>query len=422
MKVLIADQFEQSGIDAIVAAGCEVVYEPSLADRQLADALAARRPDVLIVRSTKVTETMLADTSLSLIVRAGAGVNTIDVNAASRRGIYVSNCPGKNSIAVAELTFALMLALDRRIAENVSDLRTGKWNKKEYSNARGLFGRTLGILGYGNIGQEVARRGLAFGMRVIVWSRRFNRGSELADQGSIASDRGSIVFDSRSPLPDPPVTIVHSPEAVADQADILTVHLALAGETRNLVNRSFLDRLRPGSYFVNTSRAEVVDQGALADAVRSRGIRVALDVFAKEPAASTGEFTDPLLTLPGVIGTHHIGASTEQAQEAIAAEAARIVRVYKETGKVPNVVNLATTTPATHMLVVRHRDRPGVLAHVFDHLRAGNLNVQETENIVFEGAEAAIARINLDREPPAALLATIAGGNQDILNLYLVKI
>jgi D-3-phosphoglycerate dehydrogenase len=403
MKVLIADQFEQSGIDAIAAAGCEVVYEPSLADRQLADALTARRPDVLIVRSTKVTEPMLADTTLSLIVRAGAGVNTIDVNAASRRGIYVSNCPGKNSIAVAELTFALMLALDRRIAENVSDLRTGKWNKKEYSNARGLFGRTLGILGYGNIGQEVARRALAFGMRVVVWSRRFDRGSGIGDQGSS-------------------VTVVHSPEAVADQADILTVHLALASDTRNLVNRSLLDRLKPGSYFVNTSRAEVVDHGALADAVRSRGIRVALDVFANEPAASTGEFIDPLLTLPGVIGTHHIGASTEQAQEAIAAEAARIVRVYKETGKVPNVVNLATTTPATHMLVVRHRDRPGVLAHVFDHLRAGNLNVQETENVVFEGAEAAIARINLDREPPAALLATIAGGNQDILNLYLVKI
>jgi D-3-phosphoglycerate dehydrogenase len=422
MKVLIADQFEESGIDAIVAAGCEVVYEPSLADRQLGEALTSRRPDVLIVRSTKVTETMLADTSLSLIVRAGAGVNTIDVNAASRRGIYVSNCPGKNSIAVAELTFALMLALDRRIAENVSDLRTGKWNKKEYSNARGLFGRTLGILGYGNIGQEVARRGLAFGMRVIVWSRRFNRGSGIGDQGSIALNPGSMPPDPGSPIPDPPVTVVHSPEAVADQADILTVHLALASDTRNLVNRSLLDRLTPGSYFVNTSRAEVVDHGALADAVRSRGIRVALDVFAKEPAASTGEFTDPLLTLPGVIGTHHIGASTEQAQEAIAAEAARIVRVYKATGKVPNVVNLATTTPATHMLVVRHRDRPGVLAHVFDHLRAGNLNVQETENIVFEGAEAAIARINLDGEPPAALLATIAGGNQDILNLYLVKI
>jgi D-3-phosphoglycerate dehydrogenase len=407
MKVLIADQFEQSGIDAIIAAGCDVVYEPSLADQQLADALTTRRPDVLVVRSTRVTEPMLADTSLSLIVRAGAGVNTIDVDAASRRGIYVSNCPGKNSHAVAELTFALILALDRRIAENVSDLRAGNWNKKEYSKARGLFGRTLGILGYGNIGQEVARRALAFGMRIVVWSRRFH---------------GSPIPNPGSPIPDPGVTVLHSPEEVAGQSDVLSVHLALASDTRNFVNGSVLDRLKPGSYVVNTSRAEVVDHAALADAVRARGIRVALDVFAKEPASATGEFTDPLLTLPGVIGTHHIGASTEQAQEAIAAEAARIVRVYKETGHVPNVVNLASTTPATHRLVVRHRDRPGVLAHVFDHLRAGNLNVQETENIVFQGAEAAIARINLDGEPPAKLLETIARGNQDILNLYLVKI
>jgi len=407
MKVLIADQFEQSGIDAIIAAGCDVVYEPSLADQQLADALTTRRPDVLVVRSTRVTEPMLADTSLSLIVRAGAGVNTIDVDAASRRGIYVSNCPGKNSHAVAELTFALILALDRRIAENVSDLRAGNWNKKEYSKARGLFGRTLGILGYGNIGQEVARRALAFGMRIVVWSRRFH---------------GSPIPNPGSPIPDPSVTVLHSPEEVAGQSDVLSVHLALASDTRNFVNGSVLDRLKPGSYVVNTSRAEVVDHAALADAVRARGIHVALDVFAKEPASATGEFTDPLLTLPGVIGTHHIGASTEQAQEAIAAEAARIVRVYKETGHVPNVVNLASTTPATHRLVVRHRDRPGVLAHVFDHLRAGNLNVQETENIVFQGAEAAIARINLDGEPPAKLLETIARGNQDILNLYLVKI
>jgi D-3-phosphoglycerate dehydrogenase len=412
MKVLIADQFEQSGIDAIAAAGCEVIYEPSLADQQLADALTMSQPDVLVIRSTKVTEPMLANTSLSLIVRAGAGVNTIDVRAASRRGIYVSNCPGKNSIAVAELTFALILALDRRIAENVNDLRAGRWNKKEYSKARGLFGRTLGVLGYGNIGQEVARRALAFGMRVVVWSRRFEESSHA----------GSRIPDPGSRIADPDVTAVHSPEDVAAQADILSVHLALAGDTRNLVSDSILNRLKPGSYFVNTSRAEVVDHAALADAVRNRGIRAALDVFVQEPASSTGEFSDALLTLPGVIGTHHIGASTEQAQEAIAAEAARIVRVYKETGKVPNVVNLATTTPATHMLVVRHRDRPGVLAHVFDHLRAGNLNVQETENIVFEGAEAAIARINLDGEPPSRLLHTIAHGNQDILNLYLVKI
>ena len=391
MKVLIADQFEQLGINGIAAAGCEVIYQPALADQHLADALASTKADVLVVRSTKVTEAMLAGASLSLIVRAGAGVNTIDVNAASRRGIYVSNCPGKNSIAVAELTFALILALDRRIPDNVADLHAGKWNKKEYSKAKGLYGRTLGIIGYGSIGQEVARRAVAFGMPVLIWSRSYQQGAS-------------------------------SPGEVAEKADILTVHLALAKETRNFIGASTLSRLRPGAYFINTARAEVVDQAALADAVGHRGIRVAVDVFANEPAGSTGEFSDPLVNLPNVIGTHHIGASTDQAQEAIAAEAARIVREYKKTGKVPNVVNLAKKTPATHMLVVRHRDRPGVLAHVFAHLRAGHLNVQETENVIFEGAEAAIARINLDGEPPAGLLRTIASGNQDILNLYVVKI
>jgi D-3-phosphoglycerate dehydrogenase len=415
MKVLIADQFEEAGIDGIKAAGCEVVYQPALADQALADALVSTAADVLVVRSTKVTNTMLAGGSLSLIVRAGAGVNTIDVDAASRRGVYVSNCPGKNAIAVAELTFALMLALDRRIAENVIDLRAGRWNKKEYSKAKGLFGRTLGIIGYGSIGREVAQRARAFGMTVVVWSRRFQQGSGSSDHGSSAA-----AFDRGSRIPDP--YPLPSAEEVAGQSDILSVHLALADGTRNFVSASILNRLKPGSYFINTSRAEVVDQAALAEVVRNRGVRAALDVFAQEPAGSTGEFADPIVMLPNIIGTHHIGASTEQAQEAIAAEAARIVRAYKETGKVPNVVNLATKTPATHMLVVRHRDRPGVLAHVFDRLRAANLNVQETENVIFEGAEAAIARINLDGEPPADLLKTIAGGNQDILSLYVVKI
>jgi D-3-phosphoglycerate dehydrogenase len=403
LKVLIADQFEQIGIDGITAAGCDVIYQPGLADQPLADAIASTCADVLVVRSTKVTEPMLAGGALSLIVRAGAGVNTIDVAAASRRGIYVSNCPGKNSIAVAELTFGLIIALDRRIADCAADLRAGRWNKKEYSKAHGLFGRTLGIIGYGSIGQEVATRALAFGMPVVVWSRRFQ------------SDPGSRIAD-------PGVTVLNSPEAVAERSDVLTIHLAATKDTRNFIGPPIVNRLKAGAYFVNTSRGEIVDHAALAGAVRTRHLRVALDVFAQEPSGSTGTFDDPLIGLANVIGTHHIGASTEQAQEAVAAEAARIIRVYKETGKVANVVNLATKTPATHMLVVRHRDRPGVLAHVFDCLRAGNLNVQETENIIFEGAEAAIARINLDGKPSAELLQTIAQGNQDILNLHVVKI
>jgi len=180
--------------------------------------------------------------------------------------------------------------------------------------------------------------------------------------------------------------------------------------------------MRNGASFINTARGEVVDQAALIKAMREKGIRVGLDVYASEPSAGQAPFTDPMKDEPNLYGTHHIGASTDQAQEAIAAETVRIVRSYKETGRVPNVINLARRTPATHMLVVRHRDRPGVLAHVFNHLRAANLNVQETENIVFEGAEAAVARINLDGAPSTRLCDTIKSENADVLDLQLVTL
>src|SRR4029450_7923807 len=173
MKILIADKFEQSGIEGLKAAGCEVVSDPDLKDDALRDAIAATGAEVLVVRSTRVTAPMLDAGRLSLVVRAGAGYNTIDVASASKRGIYVSNCPGKNAIGVAELAFALMLSLDRRVPDNVADLRAGKWNKKEYSKAQGLYGKTLGLLGVGSIGQEMIRRAAGFGLNVVLWSRRF---------------------------------------------------------------------------------------------------------------------------------------------------------------------------------------------------------------------------------------------------------
>jgi D-3-phosphoglycerate dehydrogenase len=418
MRVLIADKFEQSGIDGLKACGCEVMSQPDLKDDSLTAALAETNADVLIVRSTKVTEPMLDAGRLSLIVRAGAGYNTIDVAAASRRGIYVSNCPGKNAVAVAELAFALILALDRRVPDNVAELREGHWNKKEYSKAKGLFGRTLGILGAGNIAQEVIRRAAAFGMPVVLWSRRFageDRAATDADLKELnVTDAGGAAGLSLHFAP--------TPADVAARSEILSLHLALAPDTRNLVNANLLAKLPQGASLINTARGELIDHAALADAVRTRGLRVALDVFENEPTGPTGEYASPLLALPNVYGTHHIGASTDQAQEAIASETVRIVRTFKETGKVPNVVNLAQRTPATHRLIVRHRDRPGVLAHVFDCLRSKSLNVQETENIVFDGAQAAIARINLDGAPDAPLLDTIRRGNADILELQLVRL
>ncbi|MBX3276768.1 MAG: hydroxyacid dehydrogenase [Acidobacteria bacterium] len=400
MKILIADKFEQSGIEALHEAGCEVVSDPELKDDALANALRETQADVLVVRSTKVTEAMLDSGRLSLVVRAGAGYNTIEVKAASARGIYVSNCPGKNSVAVAELAFGLLLALDRRIADNVADLRAGRWNKKEYSKARGLYGKSIGLVGLGQIGREMIVRAHAFGMKVFGWSRSLTPES--------AVDMG-ITF--RQTIPE-----------LANDTEILSVHLALTPDTRGIINADVFEAMRPGTYFLNTSRAEVVDAAALAQAVKIKGIRAGLDVFADEPTSATGEFSDPLVSLPNVYGTHHIGASTEQAQEAIAAETVRIITTFLETGNVPNVVNLADRTPATHLLVVRHRDRPGVLAHVMHELKAALINVQEMENRVFSGAEAAIARIQLDSAPAEETIEKIRSGNAEIIEVNLLNL
>ena len=400
MRILIADKFEQSGRDGLNALGCEISFQPDLKDEPLVDAVAKEQPDVLIVRGTKVTEPMLAAGPLKLVVRAGAGYNTIDVAAASRRGIYVANCPGKNSIAVAELAFALILALDRRVADNVIALRAGEWNKKEFSKARGLFGRTLGLVGLGKIGQEMIPRAQAFGMPVVAWSR------------SLTAEKAERLGVER----------MDSPLDVARAADIVSVHVALKPDTKMLVNEAFFAAMNDGAYFINTSRGEVVDQNALVEAIHVKGIRAGLDVFAIEPTSAVADFEDPIANETNVYGTHHIGASTDQAQEAIAAETVRIIKTFKETGQVPNVVNLAAHTPATHRLVVRHLDRPGVLAQVLDAIKAESINVQEMENIVFDGAEAAVARINLDKAPSAATLTSLKNGGGDIIELDLLTL
>src|SRR5687767_8079664 len=400
MRILIADKFEESGRIGLRSIGCEISFQPDLKDDALVEAIAKEKPDVLIVRGTKVTEPMLEAGPLKLVVRAGAGYNTIDVAAASRRGIYVANCPGKNSVAVAELAFALMLALDRRVADNVIALRAGQWNKKEFSKARGLFGRTLGLVGVGKIGQEMIPRAKAFGMPVVAWSR------------SLTPERAEALGVERKA----------SPLDVADVADIVSVHVALKSDTRLFIGQDFFDAMNDGTYFINTSRGEVVDQAALTEAIHAKGIRAGLDVFAAEPTSGVAEFTDPIAQEANVYGTHHIGASTDQAQEAIAAETVRIVKSFKETGQVLNVVNLAARTPATHRLVVRHRDRPGVLAQVLEAIKAEQINVQEMENIIFEGAEAAVARINLDKAPSSETLEQLRAGNADVIELDLLTL
>ena len=401
MKVLIADKFEKVGIDGLKELGCTVISEPDVKADALPDLIRRVDPNILIVRSKKVNvDALRAGTALTLVIRAGAGIDTIDVAAASELGVFVSNCPGKNSIAVAELVMGLLLSCDRRIPDQVADLRQGKWNKAEYSKARGLHGRTLGIVGLGQIGREVAQRARAFGMRVVAWSRNLTHEE---------ADRLDLVY-------------ALTPLEVARLADAVTVNVAATPETKHLVNAEFLAAMKPGAYLINTARGSVVDEAALQQAVRERGIRAGLDVFQNEPAGGTGEFASAIAQTPGVFGTHHVGASTDQAQVAIAHEVIRIVQSFRATGEVPNVVNRLARSSATHVLTIRHRNRPGVLAHVFGVLAGAEINVEEVENIIYHGAQATLARIHLDGQPESSALTRIREGNPDIISAELSAI
>jgi D-3-phosphoglycerate dehydrogenase len=401
MKVLVADKFEKVGVDGLKDLGCTVLVEPDVKAEDLPARIREVDPHILIVRGKKVSgDALRAGTALTLVIRAGAGIDTIDVNAASSLGVFVSNCPGKNSIAVAELVLALLLSMDRRIPDQATDLRNGKWGKGEYSKARGLYGRTLGIVGLGQIGREVAARAQAFGMKVIAWSRSFTH--EEADRLGIA--------------------YAQTPLEVARLSDALSVNVAATADTRNLVNAEFLAAMRPGAYLINTSRGSVVDEAALEKAVREKGIRAGLDVFQNEPAGSSGEFGNGIVQVPGVYGTHHVGASTEQAQVAIAHEVIRIVQAFRDTGEVPNVVNRLARSSATHVLTIRHRNRPGVLAHVFGVLAGAAINVEEVENIIYHGAQATLARIHLDGAPNNGTVERIRSGNSDIISVELSEI
>jgi D-3-phosphoglycerate dehydrogenase len=385
MTVLVADKFETSGLEGLRSLGADVFFEPDLKGEELRSRLCESEAEILVVRGTQVTKAMIDDSRLAVVIRAGAGYNTIDVDAASARGIRVTNCPGKNSQAVAELAFGLIVACDRRIPDNVADLRNGIWNKKKYSVARGLHGRTLGLVGAGKIAMEMIPKARAFGMNVVNYSRW------------MTSDTAAALGIGRA----------ENPAEVAAFSDIISVHVSLTPETRGSLNKEFFDAVRPGSIFINTSRAEVVDQAALLAAIREKGIVAGLDVFEGEPDTPTGTYDGELRNEPNVYCTHHIGASTEQAQESIAAEVVRIVREYKATGTVPNVVNIKRAEVATHLLVVRHLDRIGVLAYILGILKDEGVNVQEMENIVLGGATSAIAQISVDKEPTAGAILEI---------------
>ncbi len=326
MRILIADKFEQNGIDKLEHLGCSVAFDPGLKGTALIDALQQSGTDVLVVRSTRVTREMLAVAKpLRMVIRAGSGYDTIDVGAAAERGIRVCNCPGLNAVAVAELTIGLMVSLDRRIVDATVDLRRRVWNKKGYGNGRGLKGRTLGIVGLGRVGYEVGRRAAAFDMNLLYTDAIKHK--ELEERLGIR----------KVPL-----------DELLSASDFITLHVPGGAETRHMIGAEQLARMKPTAFLLNCSRGGVVDEQALAAAVDAGTVGGAgLDVFEIEPAATDQTFNDPIVDHPKIYGTHHIGASTEQAQSAVAAEVVRIVRAFQDSGEFLHCVNAGPAAATT---------------------------------------------------------------------------
>lgn len=371
MRVLVADRFPERQLEKLRERGHDVRYEPALDAVSLPPAVADA--EILVVRSTEVTGEVIAiGEELGLIVRAGAGTNTIDVDTASSRGVYVSNIPGKNAVAVAELTFGLMLALDRRIPDNVADLRDRRWRKTEFSKAKGLMGRRIGVIGLGSIGIEVAARARAFGMKVL------------------GLERGDRNEDQEMEIAELRVKLYPNLEAMLPECDIVTLHVPSTPETVGLVDKEFLSLMKDGSCLINTSRGEVVVAEDLLAALDEKDMWAALDVFPNEPETGEESFDSALAKHPRVYGTHHIGASTEQAQEAIAKQVVKVIDHYCD-GGVRNVVNLAEPMSHTTVIGIRHVDQVGVLSQVLSILRGAAINVEQMENHIFAGARAAKA-------------------------------
>ena len=375
MKILFADALPESYIDLLRQQGDECIVAPELGADDIPDVI--KGIDVLVVRSTRVTaETIDRSDVLGLIVRSGAGTNTIDCQAAASSGIYVCNVPGTNSIAVAELTLGLLLALDRHIPAAANDLRNGTWNKDGYSKADGLMGKTFGIVGVGEIGLAVAERARSFGMTVVA-ERKSDRRTDI--EARIRSIGIRLVDDL---------------DALLAESDIVSIHVPGSDQTVDLVDAGFLDRMKPNSILLNTSRGEVVNEEALVDAIESKGIRAGLDVFRHEPSSGTGEFASKLASHPSVVGTHHIGASTQQAQDATSARTIDVIEAYRA-GDPVNCVNVVQTRVGAVTITIRHFDRVGVLAGALEVLRQADINVQTMENKVFEGSNAAMAVIDV---------------------------
>ncbi|PYO09122.1 MAG: phosphoglycerate dehydrogenase [Candidatus Rokuibacteriota bacterium] len=320
-RVLVADGLQAVGVDALRKHGLDVEVVGSLGERELVERIGEY--EGLIVRSaTKVTRPVIeAGQHLEVIGRAGAGVDSIDVDAATKRGVIVMNTPGGNTTAVAEHTLGLLLALARRLPAADVALKAGRWEKTRLQGVE-LLGKVLGIVGLGRIGSEVARRALGFRMQVIAFDPYLTR--EAAERLSVES--------------------VELEELLA-RADFVTIHTPLTGDTRHLLGEAELERLKPGARIINCARGGLIDELALARAIQAGKVAgAALDVFEQEPPPPD----HPLLKLEQVIVTPHLGAATDEAQAAVALAIADQVADALLRGVVVNAVNLPSVDAETH--------------------------------------------------------------------------
>jgi D-3-phosphoglycerate dehydrogenase / 2-oxoglutarate reductase len=385
MKILVACELPEFAIAELRTLTTDILYQPEIRPDELRDVIPG--VGILIVDSRRVSpETIHRGETLQMIVHAGPGPGDISVADASAQGVFVTNCPDQHAVAVAELAFGLMLALDRRVVDNTLALREGRWARGEFKGGRGLAGRTLGLLGYSAASREIATRGRAFGMSLMAWCPALT--SE--DQGG-----KSICF-------------CNSPRELARESDIVVVTAAGDGqESRVVADADFLENMKEGASLVHVGSPGAVDETALARVIPVRGLRVALDAFSSEPMADSGRFRSRLFELPGVIGTPHVAALTEQAHNATAAKVVETVRRFLVSGETVHSLNLLEHSPATWQLMLRVRDAVGVMAAILEAIRADGINAEEITSRVFVGARAAWCTIALDERPSTEALEAI---------------
>lgn len=314
-RVLVTDSLAEEGLELLRSAGdIELVVATKLDFEGLRAAL--READGIVIRSgTRLTAEVLADQPrLKVIARAGVGIDNVDVPAATRQGIVVMNTPGGNTVSTAEHTMALLLALSRNVAPACASLKAGKWDRGKYTGNQ-LGGKTLGIVGLGRVGLAVAKRALAFDMKVVGFDP-FLSADRALEQGVESIPRLDLLWD---------------------KCDFITLHTPMSEETRHLVNKQAFEKMKPGVRLINCARGGLIDEAALVEALDSGKVAgAAIDVFEPEPPPTD----HPLVKHPKVLVTPHLGASTEEAQVSVAVEAARLVIDFLERGQVRFAVNM----------------------------------------------------------------------------------